>query len=68
MGKRPAVVEKPERRGILNWTATWLRTGTIYTLGWGRGGGLGGGMLLQNEIADALSNNEWAFPLAECVP
>jgi hypothetical protein len=24
-------------------------------------------MLLQNEIADALSNNEWAFPLAECV-
>ena len=23
-------------------------------------------MLLQNEIADALSNNEWAFPLAEC--
>src|SRR5580704_11586945 len=25
------------------------------------------GMLLQNEIADALSNNEWAFPLAECV-
>src|SRR5579863_535430 len=24
-------------------------------------------MLLQNEIADALNNTEWAFPLAECV-
>src|SRR5580704_13738335 len=25
------------------------------------------GMLLQNEIADALNNTEWAFPLAECI-
>jgi hypothetical protein len=25
------------------------------------------GMLLQNAIADALNNTEWAFPLAECV-
>jgi hypothetical protein len=24
-------------------------------------------MLLQNDIADALNNTEWAFPLAECV-
>jgi hypothetical protein len=24
-------------------------------------------MLLQNAIADALNNSEWAFPLAECV-
>jgi hypothetical protein len=24
-------------------------------------------MLLQNAIADALNNTEWAFPLAECV-
>jgi hypothetical protein len=24
-------------------------------------------MLLQNEIADALNNTEWAFPLAECI-
>lgn len=24
-------------------------------------------MLLQNAIADALNNNDWAFPLAECV-
>jgi hypothetical protein len=24
-------------------------------------------MLLQNEIADALNNSEWAFPIAECV-
>jgi uncharacterized membrane protein (UPF0136 family) len=24
-------------------------------------------MLLQNQIADALNNTEWAFPLAECV-
>ena len=24
-------------------------------------------MLLQNEIADALNNSEWAFPLAECI-
>jgi hypothetical protein len=24
-------------------------------------------MLLQNDIADALNNNEWAFPLAECL-
>src|ERR1700675_4722423 len=24
-------------------------------------------MLLQNVVADALSNSEWAFPLAECV-
>ncbi len=24
-------------------------------------------MLLQNAIADSLNNNEWAFPLAECV-
>jgi|SRR5579862_2979500 len=24
-------------------------------------------MLLQNAVADALNNTEWAFPLAECV-
>ncbi len=24
-------------------------------------------MLLQNAIADALNNTEWAFPLAECI-
>ncbi len=24
-------------------------------------------MLLQNAIADVLNNNDWAFPLAECV-
>src|SRR5690348_2213896 len=24
-------------------------------------------MLLQNAIADALNNSEWAFPLAECI-
>jgi hypothetical protein len=24
-------------------------------------------MLLQNDIADALNNSEWAFPLAECI-
>src|SRR5579872_2383745 len=24
-------------------------------------------MLLQNAIADALNNTEWAFPLAECL-
>jgi hypothetical protein len=24
-------------------------------------------MLLQNAIADTLNNNDWAFPLAECV-
>lgn len=24
-------------------------------------------MLFQNDIADALNNTEWAFPLAECV-
>ena len=24
-------------------------------------------MLLQNAIADSLNNNDWAFPLAECV-
>jgi hypothetical protein len=24
-------------------------------------------MLLQNALADALNNSEWAFPLAECV-
>jgi hypothetical protein len=24
-------------------------------------------MFLQNDIADALNNTEWAFPLAECV-
>src|SRR6202451_628628 len=25
------------------------------------------GMILQNEIADALNSTEWAFPLAECI-
>jgi hypothetical protein len=24
-------------------------------------------MLLQNAVADALNNSEWAFPLAECI-
>jgi hypothetical protein len=24
-------------------------------------------MLFQNELADALNNSEWAFPIAECV-
>jgi hypothetical protein len=24
-------------------------------------------MLLQNAIADSLNNNDWAFPLAECI-
>src|SRR3984957_12205826 len=24
-------------------------------------------MLLQNVVADALNNTEWAFPLAECI-
>src|ERR1700743_477980 len=24
-------------------------------------------MLLQNALADALNNSEWAFPLAECI-
>jgi hypothetical protein len=24
-------------------------------------------MLLQNSLADALNNSEWAFPLAECI-
>jgi hypothetical protein len=24
-------------------------------------------MFLQNDIADALNNSEWAFPLAECI-
>lgn len=26
----------------------------------------GNGMFLQNAVADALNNTEWAFPLAEC--
>jgi hypothetical protein len=29
--------------------------------------GLKRSMLLQNAIADALNNSEWAFPLAECI-
>jgi hypothetical protein len=33
----------------------------------GRSGRIYRAMLLQNVIADALNNTEWAFPLAECV-
>jgi hypothetical protein len=30
-------------------------------------GGFRRRMLLQNAVADALNNNDWAFPLAECI-
>jgi hypothetical protein len=45
---------------------SWFKTGTVYTPRWGSGR-IWRRRLLQNAIADALNNTEWASPLAECV-